>query len=313
MSPPTLQSRARGMILGAALGDALGRPVEFSTWEAIRDRYGADGLQEPEGPLRPTDDTSMTVAVARALIDAGADGPEALMAAIVREFVHWRSIVRPDDAPGTTCLEATARLAAGVGWDRAGVSWSKGNGAAMRAAPVGFFFARHPLLLREVSRLIARSTHGHPTAASSAVAVATCVREALAARAPRHWVDAAIAAMTNLPGGEVVDALARVPAALRHGAEPPRMEAVGEGWTADEAVALALVAVLRHPSDFVGAMRCAVNHSGDSDTVACIAGALLGARLGEDELPEEWLDRLEGAEALVEVADRLAAATQTLR
>lgn len=313
MSPTTLQSRARGMILGAALGDAFGRPVEFMTWEEIRRRHGPDGLQEPDGSLRPTDDTSMTVAVARALAEAGADGPEALMAAVVREFVRWREVLRPDDAPGTTCLEATARLAAGVAWERAGVAWSKGNGAVMRAAPVGLFFARHPLLLREVSRMIARATHGHPTAASSAVAVAACVREATAGRAPRHWVDAAIGAMTNLPAGEVVEALGRVPAAIRHGAEPPRMEAVGEGWTADEAVALALVAALRHPSDFVGAMRCAVNHSGDSDTIACIAGALLGARLGEGGLPDAWLDRLEGVDALVDVADRLAAAAESLR
>ena len=98
------------MILGLALGDALGRPLEFLSLEEIRDRYGETAYEDPDAPLATTDDTSMAVAVAEALASAGDDGPEPLMEAVVEQFIRWRRSVREEDRPGDACLEATAVL-----------------------------------------------------------------------------------------------------------------------------------------------------------------------------------------------------------
>jgi ADP-ribosylglycohydrolase len=255
------RDRARGMLLGSAVGDGLGRPLEFVGWTEIRSTHGADGLRDPEGPLRPTDDTSMTAAVAEALIEAGADGPEALM----------------------------------------------------RAAPVGFFFAAYPRLQRDVSVMIARTTHGHPTAHAAAVAVAVATSEALGGEPAWSWLDAVTRALSGLACGEMLDALAAIPEAVEAREDHRAMEQLGQGWVAEEAVAMALCAVLRHPDSFNDAVRCAVNHGGDSDTVGCIAGALAGSRAGCRGLPQEWLNRLAGRERLTELADRLAVARESLR
>jgi ADP-ribosylglycohydrolase len=75
----------------------------------------------------------------------------------------------------------------------------------------------------------------------------------------------------------------------------------------EEAVALALHACARHPDDYVAAVRCGANISGDSDSVACIAGGLLGARLGPAALPPDWVARLEKRDDLARLAERLAA------
>lgn len=318
MSPPGThridsRSQARGLLLGLALGDAVGRPVEFLGLEEIRDRFGPRGVFEPEGPLRPTDDTSMSLAVVAALVAAGGEGPEALMEAVVREFVDWRRRVRPEDAPGATCLEATARLEAGTPWAQAGLRWSKGAGAVMRAAPVGYYFRRHPRLLREVSRMIARITHGHPTAAAGAVAAAAITRAALDREPPEVWIDRAARAYSGLPSGELTESFRKIEGAMAAESDTRAMEAVGEGWVAEEAVAMAVAASLRHPDDFKAAVRCAVNHGGDSDTVGCVTGAFLGARLGESGLPEDWIERLDDRSALIDAADRLGAARDALR
>jgi ADP-ribosylglycohydrolase len=301
------------MMLGLALGDALGRPLEFLSLDEIRGRYGETALADPDEPLRSTDDTSMTVAVAEALVAAGADEPDALMSAVVERFVRWRNEVKPEDSPGNTCLEATARLEAGVPWTESGVSWSKGAGAVMRTAPVGFFYAGYPVLLREVTRMIAATTHGHPTAWAAANVVSVCVKEALDETDPAFWIDRSIQFLSGTSCGEVIDALRRIPDAVTARTDEEAMASLGEGWIAEEAVAMALAAVLRHRDDFGQAVRCAVRHGGDSDTVGCVTGALMGARLGERDLPEKLLERLEGADRLRALAVKMAAGRDRMR
>jgi ADP-ribosylglycohydrolase len=108
-------------------------------------------------------------------------------------------------------------------------------------------------------------------------------------------------------------ALAGIPEALNLAEDHRAMEQLGQGWVAEEAVAMALCAVLRHPDDFKDSVRCAVNHGGDSDTVGSIAGALAGARGGRRALPQRWLERLDGRDALIDLAYRLASARESLR
>jgi ADP-ribosylglycohydrolase len=81
----------------------------------------------------------------------------------------------------------------------------------------------------------------------------------------------------------------------------------GGGWIAEEAVAMALYCVLKHPDDYVAAVRLGANISGDSDSVASIAGGILGARLGTAAIPADWVEALENRDYVADLADRLAA------
>lgn len=309
----TLVDRSRGLMLGLALGNAMGRSIELASWKEIQERYGLQGRLEPEGPLVASEDTAISVVVAEALVDAAGEGPDALMSAVTRRLIDWGNAAREQEASDMTCFEAAGRLRTGMSWMESGVSWSKGSGAPMRAAPVGLVFASFPLLLREVSIMVARTTHGHPTAHAACVTVAVGVREALRDADPREWSAAAVRAMSGMARTEMVDALERMMEAMPAERDQQAMEQLGQGWVAEEAVAMALCALLRHPVSFEDTVRCAINHGGDSDTVGGIAGALAGARCGAEALPSAWLDHLEARDELVDLADRLAAARETLR
>ena len=80
---------------------------------------------------------------------------------------------------------------------------------------------------------------------------------------------------------------------------------LGEGWVGDEALAIALFCVLRHPDDLKGCLIAAVNHDGDSDSTGSIAGNILGARLGLSALPEEFREKLELEDILFGLAGKL--------
>jgi ADP-ribosylglycohydrolase len=105
-------------------------------------------------------------------------------------------------------------------------------------------------------------------------------------------------------------AVERVQAALGWHDEEAALNHIGPtrggGWVAEEAIAMALYCVLRHPNDFVACVRLAANISGDSDSVASIAGGLVAARMGCDVLPGAWLERLENRDYLINLANRLA-------
>ncbi len=84
------------------------------------------------------------------------------------------------------------------------------------------------------------------------------------------------------------------------------MESLGGGWVAEEALAIAVYAALSFPEDLRAALVLAANHSGDSDSTAAICGNLLGAALGEESLPTDWLASLEGRQVIARLADDFA-------
>ncbi|PWU43364.1 hypothetical protein DLJ46_31785 [Micromonospora globispora] len=318
--------RASGSLFGLAYGDALGKPTEFLTVAEIERRYGPAGPRELVGdPALVTDDTQMALAVGWALHDASAFTPEAVEPLLRRRFLDWA--VSPDNnrAPGMTCLRACAELSRDIRWQEATVTGSKGCGANMRVTPVGLLDVDLDTLAG-LAQLQAGLTHGHPTglAASELTTYAvrllrdgTALKELpalLAARAREQrlvyradwlgdlWqVAGAGSPREFIASGwdECLEALARLDAALAgpdDGGDPCRH--TGEGWIAEEALATALLCALRHADDPVDALARGARTAGDSDSIAALAGAFVGAAHGMSAWPSGWSARIEYADQL---------------
>ncbi|MEU9133235.1 ADP-ribosylglycohydrolase family protein [Kitasatospora sp. NPDC048540] len=320
----TYQDRVRGALLGGAVGDALGWPVEFERLDRIRDRFGPAGVTGLNG-TDVTDDTQMTLFTAEGLLRGG--HPAALKQAYQRWLLTQRlsgperepdgwllghSFLYASRAPGNACLSGLS------GWPRYEKAAplgevgpingnSKGCGTVMRSAPFG--------LLRlgvadafELAAECAQLTHGHPTGYLAAGAFAALVERLAGGAAPRDAVADTIEQTAGRPAaGECVEALRR---AVRIADEGPgsaeAVERVGLGWIAEECLAIAVYALLAG-ADAREALLLSVNHSGDSDSTGAVCGNLAGAAYGLAGLPAEWTDAVEGRATLLQVADDLAA------
>lgn len=320
--------RYRGSILGLAIGDAIGHPTEFvGSVRAIRERWGERGVTgfEPSGrhPAGTfTDDTQMTIAVLRALVRAGHGALDDLMTTLGEEFVAWSRSPENDRAPGGTCLSGCRALERGAPWREAGVRDSKGCGAAMRAAPVGLFFADDVDALVRVAAAQSALTHRHPTGIASSVAAAAPVAHVM-----RTGTLDGVLAFTR-------DCVARLDTALlvEVGCAPELAESIGTremlaaldkteahkdtesddvckllggAWIGEEAVATALWCVLRANGDFREAVLRGANSSGDSDSIACIAGSIAGALVGGPGIEPAWVEGVEKAAMLDALARAL--------
>jgi len=320
--------RFRGCILGLAIGDALGHPTEFvGSVAAIRSRWGERGVttfersgRHPAGTF--TDDTQMSIAVLRALLRAGHKDVDALMGVMRDEFVAWSRSPDNNRAPGGACMAGCRSLSRGTPWREAGVRDSKGCGAAMRAAPIGLFFAGDVDALVRVAAAQSSLTHRHPTGIASSVAaaapVAFAVREGTLqgmlafTRACVAKVDAALLVSVGC-APELAESignremLAALDAVERH--ERTESEDVcsllGGAWIGEEAVATALWCVLRAEGQFKESVLRGANSSGDSDSIACIAGSIAGALVGPAGIDETWLAKVEKSAMLEELARSL--------
>lgn len=299
------------ILVGLAVGDALGWPVEFKSLAEIKAIYGPEGIRELPAPAEYTDDTQMTIALAEGLLDAGVDADlDAQMNAVGNRFVAW--LKRQSDpgyarAPGTASMTGATQFARGVPWRLSGGLDSKGCGAAMRVAPIGYLYQHRPERLREVAAASALITHRHPTAVAAAVAAAFLVKFALDG-VPIHRMVHEVDAVTRGISDEFSNTLLHIGHVAGWTDEEAAMRHIGAGWVGDQAVALALYCVVRYPDDYAGGIRRAANLTGDSDSVANIAGGILAARLGMEAIPAGWRARIQDREALLDLGARLAAA-----
>ncbi|WP_300010835.1 ADP-ribosylglycohydrolase family protein [Pseudonocardia sp.] len=313
---------ARGCLLAGAVGDALGAPVEFESLAQIRRAHGDAGVTDllPSAYGRAgliTDDTQMTLFTAEALLDGG-ELPAALTAAYLR-WLDTQELAGPaagatglaaqgwlyaQRAPGNACLSGLRsqrrQPGAPVNVD------SKGCGTVMRSAPFGLTpRLAGPDVIADAAIAGSALTHGHPTAGISAAGLAVLVHHLSAGLDLPGALAATLPLLAARPGHEeTVDALRRAVDAAAARAE---LGSLGEGWVAEEALAMSVFCALRHPDDLRAALLLAVNHDGDTDSTGAITGNLLGARHGEAAVPPEWAAQVEGRAMILDLADRLAA------
>lgn len=277
-----------GVLLGTAVGDALGLPAEGLSPARIRKRWhGVWRHRLLPGRGMVSDDTEHTVMVAQALLSAPAD-VATFQRDLARRLRWW--FARLPAGVGLATARACLRLWLGVPPHRAGV-YSAGNGPAMRSAIVGAFFRNDPARRRDYVRASTRLTHADPRAEVAAQAVA----EATAGAARRESSNATILpALRELSGdAEWPSLVQRVEDGLSAGQTVEGFAtALGQGQGvsgyAYRTVPVAIFAWLRHGPDFERALTAALNCGGDTDTVGAIVGGICGAATGEAAIPSVW-------------------------
>ncbi len=292
-----IEDSVKGVMWGLALGDALGKPIEFKHLWRIKEDYGPNGITEL--PINPTwtDDTEMTFAVARALIKTHNMTVEEISTQIAEEFIKW--LENTGYSPGNTCILGTHKYKDTRNWRESGIKRSKGCGSAMRVAPIGLFFSD----LDKLSKVAYNSsliTHAHPTVLAAAVGGAYLVRLTLDGEKVGKWPEKVknIVDFVEDPGKtEFCDAIDTAVRALDVADADEAIKSIGEGWIGEEAVAIALYCCMKYPEpeDFKKMLVLSVNHGGDSDSTGCIAGGIMGARHGFAALGKEmheWTEKL---------------------
>ncbi|MCX4566049.1 ADP-ribosylglycohydrolase family protein [Streptomyces viridodiastaticus] len=322
---------ATGALTGLALGDALGFPTEFKDVPSILAMYGDWRSLDLPKPAIVTDDTQMTLALGRGLrtaMDRGTLGPKRLERPVREEFVEWWRSPENNRAPGNTCLRACHLLSRDDRpWQDASQIHSKGCGANMRVAPVGLARGLTDEQRAGAAQLQSALTHGHPTALAASDLTAHAVRLLAEGAEPtgligllrsyayenrtryhEFWLgdlwtragDASPEQFIARGWDECLEILGRIQEAVRTvSPETDPCKATGEGWVAEEALATGLLCFLLFVDEPLTALRRAACTSGDSDSIACLAGAFAGAYLGADAWPADWASRIEYRDELL--------------
>jgi ADP-ribosylglycohydrolase len=298
-----------GCILGQALGDALGFVVEAEPPEVARD-YVQAWLRAGRGAERSargfpfgqySDDTQLARELLRSFLDARGWSPPAFAARIAELFKD-----NSDVGAGSGTRAAAIRLLAGVPWNASGTPAPyAGNGSAMRAGALGILLPNREAMIEAASQQ-SRITHLDPRCAAGAIVIARAV--ALAARREPLEPFAFLTDLAECAGGADASVAAAVDGlkswlsysperAARHvhraGLDPAHMHHwQGISGFVTPSVVWSLYAFLRSADDYWETMCTAIAVGGDTDTMAAMAGAISGARVGPGSLPKPLLARL---------------------
>ncbi|WZL72033.1 ADP-ribosylglycohydrolase family protein [Clostridiaceae bacterium 35-E11] len=327
------KSRFEGCLVGGAVGDALGWPVEFLKLDEIKKRFGDKGVIELVhsdcGKAEITDDTQMTMFTAEGILRAESrlrnkgicHAPTVIYFAYQRwlatqgypkkESLDWiydgwlmnRNELHARRAPGNSCI--TALVSDDKGTLENPINNSKGCGAVMRSAPFGLFLEKNSAY--EIAKESAALTHGHPTGYVTAGALANIIAEIVGGTGLRESIFNTIEKLSSENSG--MECTKKLRQALDlSGTDIPDYKAIseiGEGWIAEEALGISVFCALRYETDFRKALIASVNHNGDSDSTGSITGNILGALLGIQNIPQEWLESVELFEEIIELANDL--------
>lgn len=329
--------KIRGCLIGGAAGDALGYAIEFTQEDEIFKKYGPEGISEYElrnGVAQISDDTQMTLFTANGLLYAttrwflrGLLGPYPDYIALA--YRNWYQTqteyypILPDPkkccwllneerlfasrAPGNTCLTAISSGTKGTLENP--INDSKGCGGLMRVAPIGLYFEPSPsvdLMGADVAAL----THGHPLGylpAAMLVHIISLVSHNESISLQEAVADARLSVQRLFSGTKYLSHFLSIidRAVALSEQDMNDLDAIhqlGEGWVAEETLAIAIYCSLKYAGDFESAMIAAVNHNGDSDSTGAVTGNILGAYLGLSGIPAKYIYKIELQDVILELA-----------
>ncbi|GFO97227.1 ADP-ribosylglycohydrolase superfamily [groundwater metagenome] len=301
-----LRGRYTGCMVGAAIGDALGKQNEgLSRKDILKKGYIKDYGKAPAGcpgeklsAGQYTDDTEQMILLAQSLIEcSGFDAGD-----FAARIAKWGADALDDPARkalvGPSSSAAVSRLNSGISWKNSGSSVPS-CGSSMRAAPLGLFYSD----LDEVEEKAAMSsipTHNSSGAVAGAVAVAVGVRCALNVKERPEIMKESCARASKydkILGKKIGYSF------QKRDEEPDKVLAeLGTSYLVHETVPSAFYCFSRYFEEPEKAIIEAANTGGDTDSIACITGALCGARHGIDGIPQRWINGLEKRELIENIA-----------
>lgn len=318
----------RGCLLGGAIGDALGWPVEFLLDIEIKEKYGTKGITDlvigEKGKAEITDDTQMTLFTAEGLLIALSEGQHSEIVSYIYdaylawlytqgeydkgEYLHQYRLLDKKEvyqkrAPGLTCIES---IKSGIkGTIQKSINNSKGCGGVMRVAPFGLMFEGRKAF--QLACECAAITHGHPSGYISAGIFACIISEIILGNDIEESVNIALDIAKEYEGHEECIATIKKAIDLVDSNINTKLaiNQIGEGWVGEEALAIAIYCSLKYKDDFCEAVRAAVNHDGDSDSTGAITGNIMGAFLGIEKISNKCIEKLELLEVITEMADMI--------
>lgn len=329
----------RACLVGGAIGDAVGRPIERVRIGDIKERYGEDGIQDMATvgmKGRFTDDTQMTIFTADGLIKSALKNGNTSQApdykTVYESYKDWYrtqtegrknepeiiqdrgwigklgELYYPNGA-GRTTLSA---LQNGVmGTPEKPINNANSCGAVMRVAPAGLMYHNNPKMAFDVGVRCGAMTHSGVEAYLPAGVFASMIAYIIQGETPESALDKSIEILKEYDQSEISTKLADLLKKAKVYAKDDNLDhevaidKLGKGWRGDEALAITAYCVLKEPNDFKKAILMAVNHDGDSDSTGAMAGNLLGAYLGSDKIPQDWTENVEISDKIKELADDL--------
>lgn len=302
--------RFRGCLLGLAVGDALGMPVEGYTSEEIKAKFGEvkDMMPAQEDHFHAglragqyTDDTLETLLLAESMIESSGFSAERFS----EKLRAWGSAWSLDDSTsrgvGLATKSSVENMIAGGSWKESGAMIPT-CGSAMRASPIGQVYRWDIGLVAKYADLQSLPTHCSPASRAGSIAVAVAIALCTSGF-PKETVLHNACSHARKVDKEFADRLAGIESLL--GIEPSKaLEAIGNSPEVSETVPAAFYCYLKfYPEK---ALITAASNGGDTDSITSIAGSLFGASLGTSWIPDRWLKSLEKREYIEEVAGELA-------
>jgi ADP-ribosylglycohydrolase len=316
----------KASLFAGAMGDALGWPIEFRTLDKIKSEYGPLGctklIKNAYGIVEVSDDTQMTLFTLEGIVNfLYLKQYTSLNESIYQSYLRWYKTQTEkyksapsssfdlmsyqelffQRAPGITCKSA---LASGImGTFKKPINNSKGCGAVMRAAPIGYFFDADQAFDHGCAS--GAITHGHPLGYLSAGALAYLMSKIFDGEELKSCVSQTIKKLALIPTAEIQVKLLKLAMELSE-SDQSDIQCIlnlGEGWVGEEALAIAVYCSLKYPNDLQKALVASVNHDGDSDSTGSITGNILGATLGMNAIKKDWLQFLEVTELVTNFCD----------
>jgi ADP-ribosylglycohydrolase/HEAT repeat protein len=320
---PAVAEAFSGTLVGLAVGDMMGSPVEGLLPREFQEKTGVSLIEGYIDPFASrgagfkwgqyTDDTEMALALVDAVLRDRGFNPHNIGTAFGQLLRGIDEGERPDPGYGRRTQMAGRRLNSGVNWRNAGSAGAT-TGAAMRVAGIGLLNAWNPSRLKEEALVQSQITHSDREAQAAAVAVAFIVGRLLAMtveqKARLSEDPAAKADFVRETAGFVKDLSPNIAGAIEallpliQAAPEEIVRRFGRGG-AKGVVVLPLYFFLRSPRNYRETVLAAVNVGGDADTLAAVAGAMSGAFNGEAGIPEEWRKTLSGGDTVRRSAERV--------
>lgn len=327
-------NKIRGCLFGGAIGDALGYQIEF-----IRGITNKEYTKYKDDKGIISDDTQMTLFTANGLIWRETRLAMRGIAPKIEDAVYYAYLdwlqtqdkykINPfkttwlknvpelnvQRAPGLTCLSALSSRK--IGTLKEQINDSKGCGGVMRVSPVGLY-AKNPAIAGEIGSQVSAITHGHIYSSLSSFLFSSLINIIantdnsieLSLKESLKLMESFFKSNKLCSKKDLKNFLKIVCFAIdlskKEMNDIDAIRSIGEGWIAEEALAIALYSSLKYTDNFESVVACAVNHDGDSDSTGAIAGNIIGAYLGYDKIPVYYIDNLELKDVILEIADDLS-------